>query len=139
MPIEKIRSPGSIPAVAAGEPSRGEITLSCPLSSASATPMPTSSLPVGAFKAYIRPDRCSGVRIEARQHAADRGIDQLFVGDRVDCVLTDTLEGFVEQIELLVNRVLVALLRLLLLLRLRLLSEHDAARSKQSRRQNQPR
>ncbi len=37
-----------------------------------------------------------GARIEPRQHAADRRADQLGVGDRIDRVLTNALEGFVE-------------------------------------------
>src|SRR5438477_8777988 len=49
-------------------------------------------------------------RVEAGQHAGDRGLDQLLVGDRLDRVLADPLEGLAEKIELLVDAALAGLL-----------------------------
>jgi len=40
------------------------------------------------------------MRVEAGQHAGDRGLHQLAVGDRVDRVMADPFKGFVKQIEL---------------------------------------
>ena len=50
------------------------------------------------------------MRAETGQHAGDRGLDQLAVGDRFDRIVTDPLEGLAEQVELLVNPALAALL-----------------------------
>ena len=49
-------------------------------------------------------------RIEPGQHAGDRRIDQLCVADRIDRILTDPLERFVEEVELFVNAILAGLL-----------------------------
>ena len=49
-------------------------------------------------------------RIEAGQHAGDRGLDQLLVGDRFDRILPDPLEGLAEQVQLLVDAALAGFL-----------------------------
>src|SRR5262249_52959721 len=51
-----------------------------------------------------------GVWVEPGQHAGNGRPDQLRIGNRVDCVITNALEGLVEQIELFVDAVLAGLL-----------------------------
>ena len=43
------------------------------------------------------------MRVEARQHPGDRGLDKLTVGDRLDRILTNPLERLAKQVELLVD------------------------------------
>ena len=45
--------------------------------------------------------------IEARQHAGDRGLHELLVGDRIDRIVPNPLKRLAEQVELLVDAALV--------------------------------
>src|SRR6266436_6778268 len=51
-----------------------------------------------------------GAWVEPGQHAGNGRPDQFRIGNRVDCVIANALEGFVEQIELFVDAVLAGLL-----------------------------
>jgi hypothetical protein len=48
------------------------------------------------------------MRVEAGQHAGDRGLHELAVGHRLDGVVADALERLAEQVELLVDAALAA-------------------------------
>ncbi len=86
--ILMIWSPGLTPARNAGVSSIGETTVSTPLRCVISMPRPPKLPRVSTCSSLYRSGRQIGaVRVERREHAVDRAVDELLGGDVVDVVL----------------------------------------------------
>ena len=95
-----MRSPGSMPAAAAGVPSIAEITCGTPSSHRDLDADPAELAAGGRHQlAILALGHVVGMRVEPAQHALERAVDQLLGGHRHDVALLDLPHRALDQRE----------------------------------------